>query len=235
MGASLKKSRFLALVAIFASLNIVCDSFAGIPQFSSGVWYSWIFMIEPITGLILPPYVAFLSTLIGVMAGHVIYPRGPYEFLFMIGAPFGSMTSALLFRRKHKLVLVYFATLFAAYFATPISWQLPLWGMWDTYCAFLALLITIFYASFFTQKREKMSPLVLAFYAFIGLEADVLFRVFLFIPCQTYRLFFFTTEDLQFIWLVGALVTPIQVAISVAFTSTIGAQMTKIKEYILEK
>jgi hypothetical protein len=233
MKSTLKRSRFLALVAVFASLNIVCDSIPGLPQFLSGVWYSWIFMMEPITGIVLPPYAAFLSTLVGVMAGHVIYPRDSFEFLFAIGAPIGSLISGLLFRRKRKIALVYFAALFAAYFATPVSWQLPIWGMWDTYSAFVALVIASFAfskgESVSTQKRRKMAPLLLAFYAFVGLEADILFRVFLFIPCQTYRfLFLFSVEELQFIWAAGAFITPIQVAMSAVFTSVIGLQLMRI-------
>jgi len=233
MNPILRRSRLLALVTIFASLNIVCDSIAGIPQLSSGVWYSWIFMTEPLTGLVLPPYVAFLSTFIGVVAGHFIYPRGIYEFLFAMGAPIGSVISGFLLRRKSKIVLIYFAILLAAYFSTPVAWQLPLWGMWDTYSAFATLLTAnfIFFKKdiFFKQKRQQILPLFLAFCAFIGLEADILFRIFLFVPCQTYRLLFsFTVENLQFIWLLGAVVTPIQVALSVAFTSTIGVPLLKI-------
>lgn len=226
MKPTLTRSRFLALVAIFASLNIVCDSIAGIPQFPEGVWYSWVFMTEPITGLVLPPPAAFLSTFIGVMAGHSIYPRGNHEFFFTIGAPIGSLVSALLLRGRHRLVLVYFAALLGAYFATPVSWQLPLWGMWDTYLAFVGLLVADF--ALFRGKTGRTLPLHLAFYAFVGLEADILFRIFLFIPCQTYRLFSFTPEDLQFIWIAGAVMTPIQVAISAIFTSAIGTPLMKI-------
>jgi len=228
MKPTMSRSRFLALVAVFASLNIVFDSIAGIPQFSDGVWYSWVFMTEPVTGLVLPPSAAFLSTLIGVMAGHSIYPRGSYEFIFMIGAPVGSLISALLSRGRRRFVLVYFAALLSAYFATPISWQLPLWGMWDTYLAFAGLLIAHF--AFFKNRNAKAFPLDLAFYAFIGLEADILFRISIFIPCQTYRLLAYTAEDLQFIWIAGAIMTPIQVAVSVIFTSTIGAPLMKIIE-----
>jgi len=228
MKPNLTRSRFLAFVAIFASLNIVCDSIAGIPQFSEGVWYSWVFMTEPLTGLVLPPSAAFLSTLVGVMAGHSIYPRGSYEFFFTIGAPVGSLISSLVSRGRRRVVLVYFAALLLAYFAAPISWQLPLWGMWDIYLAFAGLLIAD--SAFFRNRNMKALPLDLAFYAFIGLEADVLFRIFLFIPCQTYRLLSYTAEDLQFIWIAGAVMTPIQVAISAIFTSTIGPPLMKIVE-----
>ena len=216
----------MALVALFASLNVVCDSIAGIPQLSEGVWYSWVFMTEPVTGLVLPPQAAFISTLIGVAAGHVIYPRGSYEFLFMIGAPIGSLVSALLFKGRDRIVLIYFSALFVAYLATPISWQLPLWGMWDTYLAFVGLL-TANVASI-RSRTDKTHPLALAFCAFIGLEADILFRIFLFVPCQTYRLFAFTTEELQLIWIAGAVMTPVQVAISALFTSTVGVPLMKI-------
>ena len=228
-----KESRSLALVAIFASLNIVSDSIEGIPQFLSGVWYSWIFITEPLTGLVLPPHGAFLSTLIGVIAGHTIYPRDAYEFLFAVGAPIGSTITALLSRGRHKIVLVYFAVLFGAYFVTPVSWQLPLWGMWDTYMAF-ALMLTATFTLFkretmFNDKRQKMAPFLLALYAFIGLEADILFRIFLFVPCQTYRtLFLFTVEELHTIWLAGAVITPIQVAVSTVGVSIIGVPLLKI-------
>lgn len=169
-----------------------------------------------------------MSTLIGVMAGHFVFPRGSLEFFFAIGAPIGSLTLALLFRGRHRIVLVYFAALLVAYFATPISWQLPLWGMWDTYLAFVGLLIADI--MFFRKRSGKTFPLALVFYAFVGLEADILFRIFLFIPCQTYRLFSLTAQELQFIWAAGAIMTPIQVAISALFTSTIGAPLLKITE-----
>lgn len=136
-----KKSLFISLVAIFASLNVVCDSLAGIPQFAEGVWYSWIFVIEPLNGIILGPYTGFLSTFIGVMIGHFIYFRGTHEFLFTLGAPVGAMVSGLLFNGKWKIVFMYYTLLFTAYFVTPIAWQLPIWGMWNTYCAYIALCI----------------------------------------------------------------------------------------------
>lgn len=224
------KSRLLALTAIFASLTVVCDSIAGIPQISSGVWYSWIFMIEPLNGMMLPPYAGFFSTLIGVVAGHVIYPRDPYEFLYTMGAPVGALISGLLFRKKHKIVLAYFIALFAAYFATPISWQLPLWGMWDTYCAFAALIIAdlIILRRDIGEYKGKALIYSLMFYAFIGLEADILFRIFLFIPCRTYSLFFgFTEKELQIIWVAGAIYTPLQVGLSALFTSVVGAPLFK--------
>jgi len=225
-----RNSLLVSLVAVFASLNVVCDSFVGIPQFTEGVWYSWIFVIEPLTGIVLGPYAGFLSTLIGAMVGHFIYFRGIHEFLFTIGAPVGAMVSGLLFRRKWKIVFIYFTMLFIAYFATPIAWQLPIWGMWDTYCAYAGLCMMALIAT--KKKAGELETRGLSYNlpinAIIGLEADILFRIFLFIPCQTYRLIYgFTIEDLRYIWLAGALITPIQVAISALVTSMVGIPLIK--------
>ena len=105
-----------------------------------------------------------------------------------------------------------FYTLFlSVYFLTPASRNLPLWGMWDVYLAFIALLtITIL---------KVAKPRILVF-SLIGLEADILFRIFLFVPLQTYRIFYgFNIETVKFIWMAGAFITPIQVGISLIFTT----------------
>jgi len=252
----MKKSQFISLVALFASLNVVFDSLMGLPELSSGVWYSWIFIVEPITGIVLGPYAGFLSTLIGVMIGHCIHFRGLYEFIFTLGAPIGAMISGFLFRKEWKTVLSYFTALLAIYFfppigwqhplwsmwgpshrfailyhSEPISWQLPLWGMWDTYLAYVILIV----ASIFIVKlkswnlQSKELAHIVALCVFIGLEADVLFRIFVFIPCQTYKLFYdLGVETLRAIWIAGAVETPIKVALSIVVTTIIGPPLIKV-------
>lgn len=75
------------------------------------------------------------------------------------------------------------------------------------------------------KGRFCMLPLC----AFIGLEADVLFRIFLFIPCQTSQIIYgFNVETLQLIWVAGTFVTPIQVALSTLATSIIGTPFIKV-------
>jgi len=224
-----ERKRILPLIIIFASLNVVCDSIIGLPQLSSGVWYSWIFIIEPITGIILGTYAGFLSTLIGVMIGHFIYFRGVHEFLFTIGAPVGAMVSGLIFRGKWKPVFTYYTVLLVAYFITPTAWQLPIWGMWNTYLAYLCLAALIALRRDVWKLESSKLPYTLALSAFIGLEADILFRIFIFIPCQTYQLFYgFTVEALQYIWGTAAIITPIQVAMSVLMTTIIGPPVIKV-------
>lgn len=225
----MRRSQFLALVAVFASVNVVSDSFMSLPEFPSGVWYSWNFLVEAITGIVLGPLAGFTATFIGVMIGHYVYFIDVYEFLFTVGAPIGAMFSALLFRGKWKPALVYYTALFAAYFATPIALQLPIWGMWDTYLAYAILIAAIFMISKgLWEHTSKRLPFIIAISAFIGLEADVLFRIFVFVPCQTYQLFYgFGVEALQLIWAVGAVGTPIKAALSTLFTVVIGYPLVK--------
>ena len=231
----MRRSRLITLIAVFATLSVVCDSMVGLPQLISGVWYGWIFLVEPITGIILGPHAGFLSTLIGVIVGHSIYLRGEapaYEYIFTLGAPFGAMFSGLIFRRRWKAAFAYYTLLLSAYFLTPLSWKLPLWGIWNVYLAFavlcvLALMVTS--KSIVETERPWSKPYFFAFSALIGLEADVLFRIFVLIPCQTYRLFYaFPPEVLQVIWTAGALVTPIQVGVAILLNSLISPILVRI-------
>lgn len=225
----MKKSQFVSLVAVFAALNVVCDVII-LPQLSSGVWYGLVFLIVPLTGIALGPYAGFLSTLIGVMVGHTILPRGVEEYLFTLGAPIGAMMSGLSFRRQWKPVVIYYTVLLASYFITPISWQLPLWGMWDVYGAFLMLLIVVLFAYRRGRWRTRLkTPFLLTLSAFVGLEADILFRIFVFIPGQTYQsIYGLPVEWLQVIWVAGAFITPFKVAVSAIVTSLLGTRLLKV-------
>jgi hypothetical protein len=224
---TLRASQIVAIVAVFAALNVITDSFGGLP--SSGVWYSWNFLIEPLTGIVLGPLSGFAATFLGVMIGHYIYFIDAYEFLFTIGAPIGTAISALLYKGKWKPVLAYYTALFTVYFATPVAWQLPIWGMWDTYIAFATLIIAILLIKKGVWKHEsKKLPLILVVAAFVGLEADVLFRIFVFIPCQTYTIFYgWDVETLQLIWGSGAVITPLKVAFSTLTTVVVGHPLIK--------
>lgn len=221
-------SQVVAVVAIFAALNVVSDSLASLPVFPSGVWYSWNFLMSPLTGVALGHSMGSLASFIGVMIGHYIYFRDVYEFLFTLGAPIGVAMSALIFRGRTKPVLAYYSFLFAAYFATSEAWQLPVWGMWDTYVAFALLLATVILVRKGVWNYRSRLPVSLAVSAFIGLEADVLFRIFLFIPCQTYRLFYtFDVGALIVIWTSGAIVTPVEVLLSTMTTVLIGGPVVR--------
>ncbi|MEM2202678.1 MAG: hypothetical protein QW595_03490 [Candidatus Bathyarchaeia archaeon] len=224
----LEKSTFITLISVCAAFNIICDSLAVPPILPySGVWLSWIFISESITGILLGPWAGFLSTLIGVMIGHFINYIDVYEFLFTLGAPLGAMISAFAFRKRWGIVLTYYLALLGGFFAAPVSWQLPFWGMWDVYLAFATLIflavVTSKWKSFWDTDSKKRLIYILALSVFIGLEADVLFRIFIFVPCQTYNLFYgIEVRGLQAIWALGAVETPIKVGLSAFITSIVG-------------
>jgi len=216
----LKESSFVSLIAVFAAFTIVCDSLMGPLLNISGVWYSWIFIAEPINGIILGPYASFFSTFIGVMVGHSIYIRGSAEFLFTLGAPIGAVISSLIFRGKWKIALIYYSALLGAFFITPVSWELPFWGMWDVYLAFGCLLVSVVILKrrkdlWNTKSTGVRLLYVIALSAFIGLEADVLFRIFILVPCQTYQLIYaLDVSGLQSWWAIGAVETSTKAALS---------------------
>lgn len=221
-------SRFVALVILFGALTVVVDAIPGIPQFTEGVWYSWIFVMTPLTGLVVGPSAGFLATAVGVLIGHTLYFRGFSEFLFTLGAPVGCMVTGLIVRGRWRPVLAFYTVLFAAYFLTPTAWQLPVWGMWDTYLAYAGLGVLALLMARGSRVFTSHAPRLLPLAAFIGLEADVLFRIFLFVPLQTYRTIYGLPVDvLQLIWTAGALVTPVQVALSVVATTVIGTALTQ--------
>jgi len=235
----MRRSHAIALISIFAALSAVCDSVAGLPQLSSGVWYGWIFVIEPLNGIILGPMAGFLSTLVGVMVGHSVYLRGEaplYEYLFTIGAPLGAMVSGLIYKKRCRLVFAYFTVLLAAYFLTPVAWDLPIWGVWNTLLAFAVLCVICVFLIRLDGRRLWERSYILPMSAFIGLEADILFRIFLLIPCQTYRLFYgFSVETLQAIWVAAAFITPIQVAISMIVTTLVGLHILRLVHLEMNK
>ena len=231
MEISLKRSQKIALISVFAALNVVFDSIALPPQLSSGVWYGLIFILEPLNGIILGPLFGFASSLIGVLIGHSILLRGEvalYEYLFTLGVPLGAMISGLLYQKRWRSVFAYFAILLIAYFLTPVTSTLPVLGIWDTLLSFIVLcVINILPESI--RSRLSKKKLFLPLIAFIGLEADILFRIFLFIPCQTYQVLYgFTAEVLEAIWVAAAFITPIQVMISMLITAIVGSYILRL-------
>jgi hypothetical protein len=233
----IKSSTFVSLVALFASFNIICDSLV-VPFLPySGVWYSGIFISEPITGIILGPLMGLFSNFIGVMIGHSINFVDIYESLFTLGAPIGTMISAFVFRGKWGIALTYYLALLGGFFVVPIAWQLPFWGMWDVYLGFAFLLVTAAitkkWKNLWNTKSKARLVYILILSTFIGLEADILFRIFIFVPCQTYRLFYgYDASVLQSVWAIGAVETPIKATISTIITVLIGPPIINVARKI---
>lgn len=223
------KTKTLSMIALFAAMGVVLDIVVT-PGFSAGVWFGWIFIISPLSGIALGPYNGFVSTLIAVIIGHGIVPRETiYEFVFTLGAPIGSMISGFMYRGDWKKVFAFYTVMLAFYFVTPLSRSLPVWGMWDTYVAYFILIVLgIFLSIRGSSEIKRLFPFPVS--AFLGLEADVLFRIFILVPCQTYRLFYgLPPEVLVAIWAGPApLITPFKVLLSAFVATLIGPRIIRV-------
>ena len=225
------RSRIVAYLAIFIALVTVFDVLPMLPGFYGGIWDSWIFLFAPIIGVLLGPLYGLVTVGFGSLLGHIIRWRDPYELLFMLGAVVGTVCAALIFQRRWKPVLIIYAILLCGYFLYPVTWLLPLIGIWDILLAFGLLLLfsLMINQNWWPSNHWTSIWLLLLFAAIIGLEADILFRVFVLVPGQTYWLFYLLTPDaLYWIWVTAGIITPTKVALGTIFTITIGYSLLQL-------
>jgi hypothetical protein len=225
-------SRTVAFVAVFAALTAVLDIIPAF-GFTSGVWDSWAFLLSPIIGILLGPYLGAVSVGLGSFLGHAIMPRDTIEFLFMIGLSVGAAVGGFVYQRKWKPVLGIYTAMLIGYFIYPISWGLPLWGIWDILVGYGVVLIysLITTRSYWSNTSEKHKLLLLIFCCVIALESDILFRVFVLVPGQMWWFYYaMTPEDLALLWVGAGFITPIKVVMAVIVIVTLGRQLLKTLE-----
>ena len=222
---TLTGSRSIAFVAIFAAIIAALDSMPMIPGFYSGIWDSWGFLLSPIVGILLGPVLGAISVGLGGFVGHIIYFRDPLELIFMFGAPVGAGIAGLVYQQKWRAVFAIYSLLLLVYFMTPVTWVLSLWGIWDVLAVFtLTFGLTVF--SILNKSatgilNSTSSRLVLG--TVIGLEVDILVRIFILIPGQFWWFFYgIPVEELQLMWLVAGFITPIKVIFAVIASLAIG-------------
>ncbi|MHA2115343.1 MAG: hypothetical protein ACXABM_07585 [Candidatus Thorarchaeota archaeon] len=220
-------SRTVSFVAIFAALITVLDIIPAF-GFTSGVWDSWAFLLSPIVGILLGPYLGAISVGLGSFLGHTIYYRDPTEFLFMMGLALGAAMAGFVYQKKWKPVLGIYTALLLGYFIYPVTWSLPLWGIWDVLVGFGIVLIysIMTIRGGWLENTERKKVLALLFSSVIALETDILFRIFVLVPGQTYWFFYgWTPADLALIWSVAGFITPIKVVLAAIVAITLGLQL----------
>ncbi|MHA1906017.1 MAG: hypothetical protein ACW98Y_01880 [Candidatus Thorarchaeota archaeon] len=224
---STDKSRFVALTAVFAAMSVVADLIL-IP--SAGIWDSAIFILSPLAGILLGPVAGAVAIGIGSLAGHYIFFRDIYEMVFMIGAPFGAAMSGLIYQRRWRPALGLYSILLLGYFLEPVTWILPLWGIWDILAGFCLLLVfsLVNFRNLWPESDSSQTLLKLLFATIIGLESDILLRVFILVPGQTYWFFYgFDASVLQAIWLAAGILTPLKVAIATIIAVLVGLPLLR--------
>ena len=224
-------SRTVAFVAIFAAMTAVLDIIPAF-GFTSGVWDSWAFLLSPIVGILLGPYLGALSVGLGSFLGHTIYYRDPTEFLFMLGLSMGAAVAGFVYQRRWKPVFGIYTAMLLGYFIYPVTWGLPLWGIWDILVGYVILLIYSVATTrgIWSNTSERYTLLLLLFCTVIALETDILFRVFVLVPGQVHWLLGMTPEILYVIWLIAGIITPIKVVLAAIVVITLGLQLLRILE-----
>jgi hypothetical protein len=181
--------------------------------------------------MILGPKDGFLTTLLSVLLGHtLVFRDSVYEYIFTLGAPIGSFCSGLVYKGERVKILIYYLLLLGSYFMSPVSRALPIWGMWDVYMAFIVLIVITLFEKALRKNIIWHPKLSIVIGAFIGLEADILFRIFVLVPLRGYKLFYgLSYELLTVIWSVPApLITPVKVSISLLLSVILIPSINKI-------
>jgi len=204
-----RASLLVSLIAIFASLHTILGL---VP----GIWRRWIIAIEPLEGIILGPIGGFLSALVGSLISNFIRPT---LYFFRLGEPIGALTAGLAYKGKYYIVLAIYTVMLVAYFIHPLGRELPAWCLWDIYIAYAFSTVSPLILKFF-EKKEREVKLFLA--TLLGLEVDVLTRIFFLIPIELYKVLGVSKEALVGWWIVGAFETPVETAIGLFVTLVVG-------------
>ena len=227
---TLTGSRSITFTAIFAAMIAVLDSIPMIPGFYGGIWDSWGFMLSPIIGILLGPVYGAISVGLGGLVGHLVYFRDPIELLFMLGAPVGAGIAGLAYQQRWRFVFAIYSLLLLGYFITPVTWFLSLLGIWDVLVGFVIVLVVTVISNLNKPGRKPLSStnskLILA--TVIGLESDILVRIFILISGQIYWIYYaMPLEVLQGLWLVAGIITPIKVIVAALATIAVGQSLIR--------
>ncbi len=155
----------------------------------------------------------------------------------MLGAPVGAGMAGLVFQQRWRSVFVIYSFLLLGYFITPVTWSLSLWGIWDVLVGFaLVLTVTVVSSLNKTGTILDSTNFKLILGTVIGLEADILVRIFILIPGQMWWLYYaMPLEILQGLWLVAGIITPIKVIIAAIATIAIGKSLLRhFQEQIID-
>jgi len=230
---NLTGSRSIAFTAIFAAMIAVLDSipiFLLIPGFYGGIWDSLAFMLSPLIGILLGPIAGAISVFIGGLVGHLVYFRDPIELLFMVGAPVGAGMAGLVFQERWRSAFAIYSLFLLGYFITPVTWSLSLLGVWDVLVGFAIILSVTILSNLKKEGKSILSStnLKLILATVIGLEADILVRIFILIPGQMWSLYYvMPLEVLQGLWIVAGIITPIKVVLAAVATISIGQALLR--------
>ena len=241
-----------ALTALMAALHAALASMPGPFGFRS-----WMIIVLPLEGMILGPGPAAISAMIGGSIGCVLRGEGVILPIVAFSEPVGAASAGLALKGRWKELLALYLIMLAAYFAHPYGRALPAWCLWDIYVATsIALAASLFSSRAFRHSLDVVlgrlagelpilnnlraflktgwrpgSPAAMALSAFLGLEADSMARIFVFIPLCFYAILGVRFEAIVPLWYLGALATPLEALLGILLVSFIGPPVFKALEH----
>ena len=211
-------ARNIALIGVFSSLHVV------LYFMSFGLWRNWAIYLEPLEGVVLGPWVGFLTALIGSVVGRAIKPIDFWIF-GVLAEPLGVLAAGFLARGIWKPILAIYIIMLSAYFIHPLGRQLPLWTILDIFFALFLIYPTAKLGRKLFEEDPKRSAISLVLVSFISTVTDALVRVFLFIPVGLYAIFGLTHEAVYAIFIAGAIDSYIEDALVVVVSLTVGVPL----------
>jgi len=229
-------ARDIALMAVFAALFYVSSLISpfipavGIPDITIKIEA----LLASIFGLVMGPYLGFLTAFLGALVTWVLPPSGGSFFglPFLLSPPLNALVVGFIFYKKWKYAFAVFAVLIAAFwFSPPVQplpefWYVGLAVTGDKIIA-LALIFPVVKLAKFVTFRRKLHPskptarialtgrsLLMQgiFYfllAFVGNQADNMWGALVFAVPPVYEGVFGTSlETVRFLFVVSPLVYP---------------------------
>ncbi|MBS7644928.1 MAG: hypothetical protein QXR65_05425 [Candidatus Bathyarchaeia archaeon] len=213
-----------------ASTSLIVSSTASIAALHAllsvmpGVWRRWSIVLEPLEGFVAGPMGGVAAAFAGALAGRILKPDAfPVENFFGFAEGIGALGAGLLAKGRWRPVAFLYAILFAAFLVHPVARVVPLWTLWDIYLAFTTLLVSgLLFKAVLNRRDPKGLPIRVGVTAFVAVELDVLFRIFMLIPLGLYRLYPIPLELMPEIFIAGAFTTPLEAGYTVVVCGVVG-------------
>jgi hypothetical protein len=212
-GRSLIVSSTASLAALHALLSVM-----------PGVWRRWSIVLEALEGFVAGPTGGAAAAFAGALVGRALKPDAfMVENFFGFAEGVGALGAGLMAKGRWRHVALLYIVLLGAFLVHPVARIVPLWTLWDIYLAFTVLVASgLLFKGLFNRGDPKGLTLRVGVTAFIAVELDVLFRIFMLIPLGLYRLYPIPLELMPEIFIAGAFTTPLEAGYTVAISSVIG-------------
>jgi len=210
-------TRTIALIAVFAALYYALSLVSpfipavAVPEITIKLEAA----VASIFGLLLGPYIGFLTALLGALVAWILPPSGglSYGLPFLLSPPLNALVVGFVFYKKWKLAFATLAALILAFWFLPPSqpvseyWYVGFATTWDKIIALALIFPAAKLARFGSVQNRALFYFLLAF---VGNQADNMWGSDIFaVPLVYEGIFGFTSLDaVRFAFLVSPFIYP---------------------------